>query len=52
MSGGKSSISNAGTLEEMGEFWDTHDFTDFDTDRPDVEFTIAPTVSIETEKSL
>ena len=32
-----SSISKADTLEKMGEFWDTHDFTDFDTDAPDVE---------------
>ncbi len=34
-----SSISNADTLEKMGEFWDTHDFTDFDT--PDT-----PTLSL------
>jgi hypothetical protein len=25
-----SSISKADTLEKIGEFWDTHDFTDFD----------------------
>ena len=41
-----SSISKASTLEEMGEFWDNHDFTDFDTDSPDVEFDISCTVSI------
>jgi len=36
-----SSISKAGSYEEMGEFWDTHDFTDFDDPNvPDVEFEI------------
>jgi hypothetical protein len=35
-----SSISKADTDEKMGEFWDTHDFTDFDTDLPDVVFEI------------
>jgi len=25
-----SRISQADTLENMGEFWDSHDFTDFD----------------------
>jgi hypothetical protein len=24
------SISKANSLEQMGEFWDTHDFTEFD----------------------
>jgi hypothetical protein len=43
-----SSISKADTLEKMGEFWDTHDFTDFDNpDAPDVEFKIACAVPIE-----
>jgi len=42
-----SSISKADTLEKMGEFWDTHDFTDFDTDTPDVEFKITCAVPIE-----
>jgi hypothetical protein len=45
----KSSISNASTYEEMGEFWDTHDFTDFDTDAADVVFDIACAVPIESE---
>ena len=44
-----SSISKASTLQEMGEFWDEHDFTEFDTDGPDVEFDISCTVSIEPE---
>lgn len=42
-----SSISKADTLEKMGEFWDTHDFTDFDTDAPDVEFKVSCAVPIE-----
>jgi hypothetical protein len=44
-----SSISQADTLEKMGEFWDTHDFTDFDTDAPDVEFEITGAVPIEVD---
>jgi hypothetical protein len=32
-----SSISQANTLENMGEFWDIHDFTDVDNpETPDV----------------
>lgn len=42
-----SSVSKADTLGKMGEFWDTHDFTDFDTDAPDVEFEISCAVPIE-----
>lgn len=42
-----SSISQADSLEAMGEFWDTHDFTQFDTDIPDVEFTVSSMISIE-----
>jgi len=42
-----SSISQADSLAKMGEFWDTHDFTQFDTDAPDVEFTISSAVAIE-----
>lgn len=43
-----SSISQADSLEKMGEFWDTHDFTDFDDlETPDVEFDIFCAVPIE-----
>ena len=42
-----SSISKADTLEKIGEFWDTHDFTDFDTDAPDVEFKISCAIPID-----
>ena len=43
----KSSVSQADSLEKMGEFWDTHDFTTFDTDAPDVQFNISTMISIE-----
>ena len=42
-----SSISKKDTPEKMGEFWDTHDFTDFDSDAPDVEFKISCAIPIE-----
>jgi len=42
-----SSISKADTLEKVGEFWDTHDFTDFDTNAPNVEFEISCSIPIE-----
>lgn len=36
-----SSISKASSYEEMGEFWDTHDFTEFDDPNAlDMEFEI------------
>ena len=44
-----SSISKANTDEKIGAFWDTHDFTDFDTDVPDVEFEVVCTVPIQAE---
>ncbi len=44
-----SSISKADTLEKMGEFWDNHDFTDFDTDAPDVEFKVTCAVPVESD---
>ncbi len=47
MTENKSSISKAQTLEEMGEFWDEHDFVDFDTDEPDVAFSLSSSVAIE-----
>lgn len=46
----RSSISHTNTLETLGEFWDTHDFTEFDDpNAPDVEFDIACAVPIEVE---
>jgi hypothetical protein len=44
-----SSISKADSDEKTGEFWDSHDFTDFDTDLPDVNLEVIPTVPVEAE---
>jgi hypothetical protein len=44
-----STLSQAQSLEEMGEFWDTHDFSEFDSEGPDVEFTVANAIAIETD---
>ena len=43
----KSSISEARTLREVGEFWDTHDFTDFDSDAPDIKMEFSSAIAIE-----
>ena len=45
----RSSISQANSLEQMGEFWDTHDFTDLDTDAPDVDVTVSYAMQIEAD---
>lgn len=42
-----SSISKAKTDKEVGEFWDTHDFADYDNDAPDVEFSVSFAVPLE-----
>ena len=42
-----SSVSKADSLEKMGEFWDSHDLTDFDTGGPDAEFAITCVVPVE-----
>ena len=43
-----SSISKAKTYEQMGEFWDSHDFTEFDDERsPDVMFEISCKISVD-----
>ena len=44
-----SSVSKADSDEKIGEFWDTHDFTDFDTDVPDAEFEVISTVPVQLE---
>ena len=44
-----SSISKAESDEKIGEFWDTHDFTEFDTNTPDAEFEIISTVPVQLE---
>ena len=43
------SISKVNTDEEIGEFWDNHDFTEFDTDAPDVDFVVSLAVPVEIE---
>jgi len=45
----RAGISQGTSLREIGEFWDSHDFTDFDSDRPDVEFDARCAVSIDVE---
>ena len=42
-----SSISSSDSLEKMGEFWDTHDFVEFDTEAPDVKFDVICAVPVE-----
>ncbi|MBI4553145.1 MAG: hypothetical protein HY710_12850 [Candidatus Latescibacteria bacterium] len=43
----RSSISKADSLEKMGEFWDTHDFTEYDDpNAPDADFTVTCAVPI------
>ena len=44
-----SSISKSDSDEKIGEFWDRHDFTDFDTNAPDAEFEIISTVPVQLE---
>jgi hypothetical protein len=44
-----SGISKAKSDEEIGEFWDTHDFTEFDTDAPDPQFEVISTVPVHLE---
>lgn len=48
MAENKSALSQADSYEAIGEFWDTHDFTEFDDpQRPDVAFEIDDGVRIE-----
>jgi hypothetical protein len=44
-----SSISSTDSLEKMGEFWDTHDFVEFDTDAPDSKFEVICAVPVEVD---
>jgi len=44
-----SSISKGDSDEQIGEFWDTHDLTEFDTDAPDAEFEVISTVPVHLE---
>jgi CopG antitoxin of type II toxin-antitoxin system len=44
-----SSVSKADSDEKIGEFWDSHDFTEFDTDAPDAYFEVTCTVPVKLE---
>jgi hypothetical protein len=48
MPANKSSVSKASSPEKIGEFWDKHDFTEFDDpNAPDVEAQVSMAVPIE-----
>ena len=48
MAANKSSISKTDSLEKMGEFWDKHDFAEFDNpSAPDVEFHVTVAIPVE-----
>ncbi|MFZ5877743.1 MAG: CopG family antitoxin [Chloroflexota bacterium] len=48
MAENKSSISKTSSTEKMGEFWDKHDFTDFDdSNAPDVDFQVTVAIPVE-----
>ena len=42
-------ISKVNTDEEISKFWDSHDFTEFDTGAPDVEYEVSLAVPVEIE---
>ncbi|MCI0555182.1 MAG: BrnA antitoxin family protein [Anaerolineae bacterium] len=48
MPANKSSVSKTSSLKKMGEFWDKHDFTEFDNpNSPDVEFHVTVAIAVE-----
>lgn len=48
MSENKSSVSKANSPETVGEFWDKHDFTEFDdANAPDVEVHVSVAIPVE-----
>jgi hypothetical protein len=45
-----SSVSKANSVDKIGEFWDSHDFTDYDNpDAPDVDFKVTSSVPVDEE---
>ena len=42
-----STISKADSDEKIGDFWDTHDFSEFDTNAPDAQFEVISTVPVQ-----
>ena len=48
MPANKSSTSKTISLKKMGEFWDKHDFTEFDDpNAPDIKFDVTVAIPIE-----
>ena len=48
MPANKSSVSKANSPEKMGDFWDKHDFAEFDDPKaPDVDFHVTVAIPIE-----
>jgi len=48
MPANKSSVSKTNSLKKMGEFWEKHDFTEFDDpNAPDVEFHVTVAIPVE-----
>ena len=48
MPANKSSVSKVNSPEKIGDFWDKHDFTEFDDpNAPDVEFNVTVAIPIE-----
>jgi hypothetical protein len=45
----KNSISKTNRIDEIGDFWDTHDFTEYGSNADDVIFEVACAVPIELE---
>ncbi len=45
----RSSVSQATTYEGMGEFWDTHDFTEHDPGGPDESVAVRQSVAVEAD---
>jgi len=44
----KSSVSKTDDLAKMGEFWDKHDFTEFDDpNAPDIKFHVTVAIPVE-----
>lgn len=50
MPANKSSISKTDNIQKMGEFWDNHDFTDFDDpNTPDADFHVTVAIPVEVD---
>ena len=45
----KPELPKTDSIQELAEFWDTHDFTEFDTDSRNAEFEVISTVPVQLE---